>query len=480
MSDDPRGVPRDDEPNDPLSQIMRQLGINFGPGGQVDLNQLMSQLQSQMGAFTAPSASGSGVNWERTRHAARQVAASLGPDPSCTPEQQRQVADAERLANLWLDEACDFAPPAAGAVAWSRAEWIEQTMPAWEQVTEPIVTSIAGAMGEMMGGQSPQLPPELGAFGAMMQPMLRQAAGAMYSMQLAQAIAKVSSQVVTGSELGFQLLGSPRVALLPTNIAAFSEGLEVGGQDISLYLTLRESARQRLFGQVGWLAPQMLALVEHYAREITIDASALESAIDIEDLGQLTPEKMAKMSENLQGKLFEPTQTAEQVEILGRLETLLALVEGWVDEVVAQATARWMPNSSLLAETVRRRRAAGATGQDVFKALVGLDVSPRRVRDAANLWAALSADRGVGGRDAVWNHPDLIPGAADLDDPLGYVSGESRAAESDDLDAELAKLLAEATSDEPTPKDDGDDQGGNNEDGNNEDGGSEPDPAPSS
>lgn len=439
------GAHGDDQPKDPMAEMLRQLGINLGPNGQIDLNQLMARLQQQMGAFNQPSASASGVNWEQTRHAARQVAASLGPDPSMTSQQQREVADAERLANLWLDEACDFAQVSASAVAWSRAEWIEQTMPAWEQVTEPIVASIARAMGEMMGGQAPQLPPELGAFGAMMQPMLRQAAGAMYSMQLAQAIAKVSSEVVTGSEIGFQLLKTPRATVLPTNIATFSEGLDVGAQDVLLYLMLRESARQRLFQQVGWLAPQILALVEHYAREISIDATALESAIDIDDMGQLTPEKMAEISENLQGKLFEPTQSAEQVEILGRLETLLALVEGWVDEVVAQATARWMPNSSQLAETLRRRRAAGGPAEDVLKSLVGLELRPRRVRDAANLWAALTADRGVGGRDAVWNHPDLVPTAADLDDPLGYVSGESTAqsTEVDDLDAELAKLLDE-------------------------------------
>ncbi|MEL4357593.1 MULTISPECIES: zinc-dependent metalloprotease [unclassified Luteococcus] len=438
------GAHGDDQPKDPMAEMLRQLGINLGPNGQIDLNQLMARLQQQMGAFTQTSASGSGVNWEQTRHAARQVAAGLGPDPSITSQQQREVADAERLANLWLDEACDFGQVSTSAVAWSRAEWIEQTMPAWEQVTEPIVAAIARAMGEMMGGQAPQLPPELGAFGAMMQPMLRQAAGAMYSMQLAQAIAKVSSEVVTGSEIGFQLLKTPRAALLPTNIDAFSEGLEVTGQDVLLYLMLRESARQRLFQQVGWLAPQILALVEHYAREIRIDADALEGAIDLEDMSQLTPEKMAEISEDLQGKLFEPTQTAEQVEILGRLETLLALVEGWVDEVVAQATARWMPNSSQLAETLRRRRAAGGPAEDVLKSLVGLELRPRRVRDAANLWAALSADRGVGGRDAVWNHPDLVPTAADLDDPLGYVSGENTTpAEADDLDAELAKLLDE-------------------------------------
>jgi hypothetical protein len=43
----------------------------------------------------------------------------------------------------------------------------------------------------------------------------------------------------------------------------------------------------------------------------------------------------------------------------------------------------------------------------------------------------------------VWNHPDLVPTAADLDDPLGYVSGDRQdpSEGGDDLDAELEKLL---------------------------------------
>jgi hypothetical protein len=65
------------------------------------------------------------------------------------------------------------------------------------------------------------------------------------------------------------------------------------------------------------------------------------------------------------------------------------------------------------------------------------------MRDAANLWAALRDARGMEGRDAVWSHPDLVPASADLDDPLGFVAGDSRseAAEQTDFDAALEKLL---------------------------------------
>jgi len=140
--------------------------------------------------------------------------------------------------------------------------------------------------------------------------------------------------------------------------------------------------------------------------------------------------------------LFSPQRTPEQAEVLGRLETLLALVEGWVDDVVAQATIRFMPTAGPLAETVRRRRATGGPAEQVFASLVGLELRPRRTRDAANLWAALRSARGVDGRDAVWHHPDTMPSAHDLDDPLGFVSGDSHHG-NDDLDAELAKLLDE-------------------------------------
>ncbi|PMW46973.1 hydrolase, partial [Pseudomonas sp. GW456-11-11-14-LB2] len=92
--------------------------------------------------------------------------------------------------------------------------------------------------------------------------------------------------------------------------------LDLDPRDVELYLVLRESARQRLFNAVSWLGPQLLALVEHYAREIRIDSSAIEDAIDIDDLSQLTPEKAQEMSERLRGRLFEPTRTPEQDGVL--------------------------------------------------------------------------------------------------------------------------------------------------------------------
>jgi Zincin-like metallopeptidase len=116
--------------------------------------------------------------------------------------------------------------------------------------------------------------------------------------------------------------------------------------------------------------------------------------------------------------------------------------------VVSQATAKWMPSATALAETVRRARATGGPAEATFATLVGLELRPRRMRDAANLWAAARDARGVEGRDSIWSHPDLLPRSADLDDPLGFVTGEGKPEEADGaFDAALAELLEEADRD---------------------------------
>jgi hypothetical protein len=43
------------------------------------------------------------------------------------------------------------------------------------------------------------------------------------------------------------------------------------------------------------------------------------------------------------------------------------------------------------------------------------------MREASQLWQLLRESRGTEGRDALWEHPDLLPTVDDLDDPAGFV-----------------------------------------------------------
>lgn len=445
MATDPDLPDNGDTPpeENPLAQFLAQFGIQPGPDGEFDLAALtdrlqavMSQFQTQMAGF-GPTDPASGMNWTFTKDIARKVTAAQGPDSTPSAGDSGRVRDATGLADLWLDEEITFPRLSTPALAWSRAEWVEGTFETWRKLGNPIVTSLSAALGSLMAR-------EAGPGEEFMKPMVRAAASGMFAAQVGQSLGSLAADVLSVSDIGLPLGERPQVALLTGNIAEFSAELDnVTAADVLLFLALRETARQRLFAAVGWLGPQLHALVEHYARDITIDTAALEQAIESQLSAAMSADDLERAGQALAGKLFEPAVTQEQVEVLARLETLLALVEGWVDEVVAHTMSRWMPSGAALTEVVRRRRAAGGPPESALKALVGLELRPRRTRDAANLWAAIRATRGAQARDESWSHPDLIPTSADLDDPLGYAENGHLPDAPDELDAELAKLLDE-------------------------------------
>ncbi len=398
------------------------LGGQGGAGG-LDLSALLGQMQQWLTPHEGA------VNWDLTMQVARQVVAQQ-PDPSPTPSQQSAVADAVRLADLWLDTATDLPSGVGVAEAWSRAQWVEATRPVWTRVVEPVAEHVVAAVGQAM-------PDEVRQMAGPLVGLLGQAGSAMFGQQLGQGLGALAGEVLSGTDVGLPLAPSGTAALLPANIAAFGEGLDQSQTDVLLYSALRECAHQRLFVHVPWLAPHLLGAVEAYARGTSIDLSAIEEAVR-----GLDPSDPAALQEALAGGMFEPRSTPEQQAALARLETVLALVEGWVDEVVGQATGDRMPSAPALREAVRRRRAAGGPAEQTFASLVGLELRPRRLRDAATLWGALRDREGAEARDAVWEHPDLMPTAADLDDPLGFRPGDAAAASGDDdMDAALRELL---------------------------------------
>lgn len=449
MTNDPSDRPGDENnpfKGTPFEQLFSSLGGAFpgagaGGAGMPDLSALMSQMQAMMAPHEGS------VNWNLAKDVARKTVAQE-PDPSPADKDRDAVADAIRLADHWLDQVTDLPSGVSTSAVWSRAEWVEETVAVWKRLVEPVAEHVVGAMGNA-------LPEEAKTMAGPLMAMLGQAGGAMFGTQVGQALGGLAGEVLTASDVGLPLGPAGKAALLPTNVKEFSEGLDVSDEDVLLYLALREAAHQRLFAHVPWLRAHLLASVEDYGRGMTIDVSKIE-----ESMRNIDPMNPAAIQEALEGGLFEPQKTPAQEAALTRLETTLALVEGWVDEVVSQATAERMPSAGKLQEAVRRRRAAGGPAEQTFAALVGLELRPRRLRDASTLWGSLRARQGQQARDAVWAHPDLLPTPTDLDDPLGFREGleEPEALTDAEFDAALADLLdsesGSGPADEPGDGDD--------------------------
>jgi putative hydrolase len=400
----------------------------FFAGGAPDLTQLFSQLQSMMQPYDGP------LNWELAVDTARKTVAQQ-PDPSPSQKQGDEVADAVRLADHWLDDTTHFPSGVTSTAAWSRAEWVVGTTDVWKVLVEPIAASSVGALGNA-------LPAEAASMSGPILAMLGKAVGAMLATQVGSGVGAMAGEVVSASDIGLPLGAPGRAALVPENVARFAEGLDVPASDVLLYLALREAAHQRLFAGVPWLRDHLIGAVTDYAQGIEINTERIQETME-ERLHGIDPSNLENMQELMEGGLFDIPRSPQQDAALQRLEVALALVEGWVDEVVSQATADRMPNAGKLQEAVRRRRAAGGPAEETFATLVGLELRPRRLRDASTLWGSLRTRQGAEARDGVWMSPHLLPTDADLDDPLGFREGSEAPAELNDdaFDAELRDLL---------------------------------------
>ena len=424
--------------NPELAAAMRSMGVD--PSDPAT----KAAMRAQLGSFMAAQQSPTGARDLATDVARKHVLATQGNDVH-DASAARAVENAVAVAVLWLDEVTALGAASWRATGFSRAEWVEATMPRWFDLVEPVsdgVTSAtSAAIRKQLGDLGPEafgdaLPPELqGMLGAGLDPaamleqwapMLSNLSRQMFAAQLGQAVGTLATEIVGATEVGLPLTEPGLVALLPGNVDELATSLEIDLPQVRLYLAVREAARVRLFAQVPWLGPQLMSAVADYAHNITIDTDAIESALSTIDATD--PEALRSA---LQGNLFRPQPSPVQRRALDRLETLLALGEGWVDHVTERATAAHLPQSPALAETIRRRRVGGAA-QKTFAGLVGLELRPRRMRDAANLWAALENAGGQTLRDGRWSHPDLAPTSADLDDIIGFVqrvTGEAGAEE---------------------------------------------------
>jgi putative hydrolase len=280
--------------------------------------------------------------------------------------------------------------------------------------------------------------PDFAAITGPLMAMAKSMGATMFGTQFGQALGQMTTEVLSNSDIGIPLNASGKPGLVVTNVDTFIKGLSVDESDVRIYITLRELAHQRLFAAAPWIQSQLLAAISDYARGVKIDTAAIEQAMT-----QIDPTNPESIDQMMTSSLFEPTQTPEQIAALTRIELLLALIEGWVTVVVTEAAGTRLPSAGALEEVFRRRRATGGPAEKVFGGLIGLEMRPRRMREAASLWQRMAQTQGIEARDNLWSHPDLLPRDADIDDIDAFL-----AAGSEDLMAELNKAIESAEEDQ--------------------------------
>lgn len=406
-------------------ELARVAGL---PNDPKVIEALLKQLQSAI--IQGDSQTVDGVNWT----VAKQQAISSAHEGSQAVGEGAKTAvlEASRIATLWLDQATALSSLANEPKLLTREVWVQDALPLFQQLSGPIATRVAASLTENL---EQNLPSELEGLAQGAGGIMRSAGGALFAMQLGSALGKLSHEVLTGGDIGLPFYADSRAAFVPQNLNQFIANNELPEDQAYIYLSVREQAHARLFRHSRWLRESAISQLTNYAKEIHIDGETLS-----ELASEISSENAEALKRALESGALLAERTDEQLVALSSIETLLALVEGWV-EVVTESATKLLPTSQTLHEVLRRRRATSSPAQATFATLVGLELTPRKSREAAQFWRALTEKLGVEKRDAVWDHPDLLPTAADIENVDGYIARISQG--EDQIDQALRDLLGE-------------------------------------
>jgi putative hydrolase len=391
------------------------------------LAELMRQIQNSLAA-TSKDVVG-GVNWKLAVEQSRKFASEGAFAVSDT--ERTALAQANSIAELWLDEATPLPQLTTTPKLITRELWVGDSLPLFQELSQPVASRMADALTENL---EQNLPEELSGMLAGAGGMLRSAGGTIFAMQLGQTLGKLSREVLTGGDLGLPFFTEQRAVFVPQNINDYARDLEMPKDQLLIFLSIRELAHARLFKQSKWLRDSVVSQIINYASGITIDGdrmSELAEGFDFND--------QERLREALGNGELLADRTEDQKRALDNIETTLALIEGWVEAVTDEASKR-LPQAATLGELQRRRRATSSPAQATFSTLLGLELRPKRIREAAAMWHAVTAAVGAKKRDELWDHPDLLPTSQDIDNPGGLIS-KLRDNHDDAMDAELRKLL---------------------------------------
>jgi putative hydrolase len=322
------------------------------------------------------------------------------------------------IADLWLNDATVFPAHSSEMKIYSRADWVDATMDGWKKNVEPLSAGLARAMTSLIENQQmPEGAPPI----AQVASLLRTFIGTMIATQLGQVIGGLATSVTGAHDVGLPLLDPARPALIPENIQNWTVESGVEPSEVRLFHALREGAVARLFENNPWLVDYIRTSIADYGKGIRIDMEAMQrQAEEAIESGQIDPNNPETFSIALNQGLFTPEESPAQVTALTKLETVLALIDGWADDVTTQAASDRLPSLGALRETLKRRRATSSPAQQLFSTLFGLEVSPRMSREAGAFWSQVRELKDIGVRDQVWS--GILPTHEELLNPQEFLS----------------------------------------------------------
>jgi coenzyme F420 biosynthesis associated uncharacterized protein len=348
------------------------------------------------------------IHWER----ARRIAVQMNPETGATAEWHASWAayytDLVRRCEPLIAEVMgqNLPQPVQEIAAFSRAEWVDANIRNFQLLFAPLEDLHRSSFRN----------------DNLADVVVSEANQAMVSAELGILLGYLARRVLGQYDLS--LLGrepvtsAGRLYFVEPNIGGVQQELGLDIEEFRLWIALHETTHAFEFEAYPWLRAHFNSLIEDYFKLIVEDMTMLRTG-----MGGLSS-VITRARENLSNgdSWIEAVMTADQRSLFDRLQSLMAVVEGYSNYIMNTVGERLLPSYEHIKEQFEARAARRSPAERLFVRMTGLALKMEQYRLGETFINEIVAQAGIAAANRMWEGPAFLPTLAELRNPPAWLA----------------------------------------------------------
>jgi coenzyme F420 biosynthesis associated uncharacterized protein len=343
------------------------------------------------------------VDWTLARQVAR-LAAAGGRAPGLDADFPALVAEHEvHLRDYTGLEPAEPIPPPE---ALDRGEWADVNLASLCDLLSPVTDSLSGRFEHAGPLAGP----------------LRAVTGATLAAEAGLVVGYMSQRVLGQYEVSLlQPEQPPRLLFVAPNLAKAIEHSGLDRESFLGWIVLHELTHVLQFSGVPWLREHLGSLLREYLRtvEVRIDSGAAGGLPSL-------PSPAEVVDAFREGGLVALVQTREQRRLMDRIQSAMAVIEGYSEHVMDAVGERVLPSYAGLREAMERRRRSRSAPERILERLLALDIKLRQYELGKSFCDEVAERHGMDVLNRVWDSEKALPTGAELRRPEDWADRVSQ------------------------------------------------------